>query len=78
MMKKFSRTAFPVNVTVLQIRRVAMIRKYPDGRMTMRNVRGSDWVALPGSYETNVTRAIRIAQEVTTRLSSSRLFQGRR
>ncbi|WP_417493788.1 DUF3450 domain-containing protein [Maricaulis sp.] len=56
----------PVNVTVLQIGRIAMIRKYPDGRMTMRHINGTDWVALPGSYEANVTRAIRIAQEVTT------------
>lgn len=55
-----------VLVTVLQIGRVAMIRMYPDGRMTMRHNHSSDWIALPGSYEANVTRAIRIAQEVTT------------
>jgi len=56
----------PVNVTVLQIGRVAMIRQYDDGSMTIRHNGSSDWEALPGSYEANVTRAIRIAQEVTT------------
>jgi len=56
----------PVEVDVLQIGRVAMIRQYPDGRMTIRHNGSSDWEALPGSYEANVTRAIRIAQEVTT------------
>ena len=56
----------PVRVTVLQIGRIAMIRKYDDGRMTMRHVHSDEWVTLPSGYETNVTRAIRIAQEVTT------------
>jgi hypothetical protein len=56
----------PVNVKVLQIGRVAMIRQYDDGRMTIRHNNSSDWESLPGSYEANVTRAIRIAEEVTT------------
>ncbi|MAK64768.1 MAG: hypothetical protein CMF75_08560 [Maricaulis sp.] len=56
----------PVNVKVLQIGRVAMIRQYDDGRMTIRHNGSSDWENLPGSYEANVTRAIRIAEEVTT------------
>ncbi len=56
----------PVNVKVLQIGRVAMIRQYDDGRMTIRHNGNSDWEALPNSYASNVTRAIRIAEEVTT------------
>ena len=56
----------PVQVTVLQIGRVGMIRQYPDKRMTMLHNGSSEWVDLPSSYEANVTRAIRIAQEVTT------------
>lgn len=56
----------PVQVTVLQIGRVAMIRRYPDNSLTMLHNDSSDWEALPGSYLANVTRAIRIAQEVTT------------
>lgn len=56
----------PVQVTVLQIGRVAMIRQYDDGRMTIRHNGSTEWETLPGSYEANVTRAIRIAQEVTT------------
>jgi hypothetical protein len=56
----------PVQVTVLQIGRVALIRQYDDGRMTIRHNGSTEWETLPGSYEANVTRAIRIAQEVTT------------
>lgn len=56
----------PVSVDVLQIGRVAAIRVYADGRMTIRHANSSDWEDLPGSYEANVTRALRIAQEVTT------------
>ena len=56
----------PVEVTVLQIGRVAVIRQYPDKHMTMLHNGSSEWVDLPSSYEANVTRAIRIAQEVTT------------
>ncbi len=56
----------PVQVKVLQIGRVAMIRKYPDNSMTILHNGSSDWEALPSSYEANVTRAIRIADEVTT------------
>jgi hypothetical protein len=56
----------PVQVTVLQIGRVAMIRQYADGRMTILHNGIDDWQPLPSSYEANVTRAIRIAQEVTT------------
>lgn len=56
----------PVQVTVLQIGRVAMIRQYDDGRMTIRHNGSTEWETLSGSYEANVTRAIRIAQEVTT------------
>ncbi len=56
----------PVSVNVLQIGRVAAIRVYDDGRMTIRHSNSSDWESLPGSYEANVTRALRIAQEVTT------------
>ena len=53
-------------MTVLQIGRVAMIRQYADGRMTILHNGIDDWQPLPSSYEANVTRAIRIAQEVTT------------
>lgn len=56
----------PVSVDVLQIGRVAAIRVYADGRMTIRHSNSSDWESLPGGYEANVTRALRIAQEVTT------------
>ena len=56
----------PVQVEVLQIGRVAIIRKYPDGHMTILHNGVSEWQDLPNSYEANVTRAIRIAQEVTT------------
>lgn len=56
----------PVSVDVLQIGRVAAIRVYADGRMTIRHANSSDWETLPGSYNANVTRALRIAQEVTT------------
>lgn len=56
----------PVSVSVLQIGRVAMIRVYDNGRMTMRHSGSSTWEDLPGGYEANVTRALRIAQEVTT------------
>lgn len=56
----------PVSVDVLQIGRVAIIRVYANGRMTIRHANSSGWEDLPGSYEANVTRALRIAQEVTT------------
>ena len=56
----------PVLVTVLQIGRVAMIRKYPDRSMTIRHVNSSGWEDLAGSHSANVDKAIRIAQEVTT------------
>ncbi|MHA6289249.1 DUF3450 domain-containing protein [Maricaulis sp. CAU 1757] len=56
----------PVSVTVLQLGRVAMIRQYPDGSMTIRHIDSDDWQPLPGGFEGNVTRALRIAQEVTT------------
>jgi hypothetical protein len=56
----------PINVTVLQIGRVAVIRRYPEGRLTMRHINSNGWVDLASSYESNVARAIRIAQAVTT------------
>ena len=55
-----------VPVTVLQVGRVAMIRQYNDGRLTIRHANSNGWEDLPGSYTANVNRAVRIAQEVTT------------
>lgn len=56
----------PINVDVLRFGRVAMVRKYPNGRLTMLSSGAGDWVDLPGSYLSNINRALRIAQEVTT------------
>jgi len=56
----------PVRVDVLRFGRLGMIRKYPDESLTMLVAGSSEWVDLPGSYLSNVNRALRIAQEVTT------------
>ena len=55
-----------VTVKVLQIGRVALVRRYPNGDMTIMTADSQDWQPLPGSYLSDVTRAIRIAEEVTT------------
>jgi len=56
----------PVVVKVLQIGRVAVIRQYPNGNLTMRHAGSTGWEDLSGGYASNVSKAIRIADEVTT------------
>lgn len=56
----------PVPVVILQLGRIAAIRKYNDDTMTIRYNGSDDWQPLASSYLSDVTRAIRIAQEVTT------------
>lgn len=53
------------NATVLQFGRIAMIRIY-DGNMHIMTRDQQEWRPLSGGHATNVQRALRIAQEVTT------------
>jgi hypothetical protein len=54
----------PVTVTTLQIGRVAVIRKYPDGNMTILHPGSDGFQPLSGSHGPNVDRALRIAEGV--------------
>lgn len=60
----------PAQVKFLQLGRVAIIRVFQGGPragdMEIRTKANQEWRALPGSYASNVQRAIRIGEEVTT------------
>jgi len=52
--------------TILQLGRVALIRRFNDGTMEMLTKDNREWRRVPGGMANDVDRAIRIAQEVTT------------
>lgn len=56
----------PTEASILQIGRVAIIRRFGDGTMEMRTKDNPDWRPVPGAFATEVQRAFRIANEVTT------------
>lgn len=54
------------NAEVLQLGRVALIRRFGDDQMQIMTAAQPEWRDLDGSHASNVQRAIRIAGEVTT------------
>ncbi len=60
------RNGVPEEATILQLGRVALIRQFQDGSMEMLTKDNQDWRPVPGGMASNVERAIRIAEEVTT------------
>mgnify|MGYP002621025067 CR=1 FL=1 len=56
----------PTDVTMLQFGRVAIVRILPDSSMEIMTKSNPEWRPLSSSHATNVQRALRIAQEVTT------------
>lgn len=60
------RDGAPEEARVLQVGRVALIRRFPDGAMEIQTKDNPEWRAVPGSFSASVQRAIRIADEVTT------------
>jgi len=53
-------------VKYLQLGRVALIRDIPDGGMQIMTAKNQERRDLPGRFASNVQRAIRIGEEVTT------------
>lgn len=53
-------------VKYLQLGRTAVIRSVPNGGNQIRTKDNQEWRDLPGSFASNVQRAIRIGEEVTT------------
>ena len=56
----------PDEVTILQFGRVALVRIFQGGGMEIMTKANPEWRPLSSSHATNVQRALRIAQEVTT------------
>ncbi|MEO1040460.1 MAG: DUF3450 domain-containing protein [Pseudomonadota bacterium] len=56
----------PQEARILQVGRVALIRRFPDGSMEMQTKANPEWRSVPGSFSSSVQRALRIADEVTT------------
>ena len=62
----FTRNGAPEEAEILQIGRIAMVRRFNDGTTEIMTKDNQTWRAVPGSATADLDRAYRIAEEVTT------------